>query len=149
MRREPTEPESVYLVRLVVSALFEFLRLLDKGTTDPDIKELLGSLSDEGKADLRRVRSLGHLRPHYERIRNGTLRYPWPSDETLAAALASLDQQEGALEAVQRSMASIRATFADDVLVQWLVEDPEGDKTDTLLKSELEELISGLADHRG
>jgi hypothetical protein len=147
MRREPTESENVYLIRMVVSSLFEFLRLLDKGSADPAVMALLNGLDEEGAEDLRQVRALSHLRSHYERIRNGTLHYPWPSDPGLASALRALSDEEEGVEAVEDSMASIRATFADAVLVQLLIADPEAESSEEERRTDLEDLIRGLVGH--
>jgi hypothetical protein len=145
LRRPPTESDSTYLARLVVASLFELQRLLGKGESEPDIAALLGRLGADGKEDLRTVRQLGHLRPHYERIRNGSLHYPWPREESVGRALRALVDRRGAIEAVEESMASIRAIFADDVLTQLWVEDPEAEGSEDELRAELEELVRGLS----
>lgn len=146
LRRPPTESETSYLIRLVVSSLFELQRLLGKGESVPEVRALLDQLDNDGRNDLRTLRRLGHLRPDYERIRNGTLHYPWPQEESVELALRALADRQGAIEAVEDSMASIRATFADDVLVQLWVKAPEADATEDEVRTEVEALVRGLAD---
>ena len=77
---------------------------------------------------------LGHLRPRLERIRNSTSHYPWPGEDDLVEALASAANQEGAYEVQMSPMASIRASFADDVLMRSFGED----------EGSLRDLVGGL-----
>lgn len=147
MRREPTPSEGVYLIRLLAAAVFELMRLVDKGWGNPEVRPLLEGLDEDGRRDLALLRSGGHLRRHYERIRNGTLHYPWPGDGALIAALRALADEEGIVEAAEESTASVRAVFTDTVLTQLLVDDPEADVSDGEREEELSVLIKGLIEH--
>ena len=48
MRCEGAPADNVYLVRLVASAVFELVRLLDNGRKDREIQTLLGPLARFG-----------------------------------------------------------------------------------------------------
>jgi len=125
LRRDPTPAEDVYFIRLIASAAFEFLRLFDKGRQHPRVNALLHHLGPHGDDCLATINRLGALRPRLKHIRDSTAHYPWPTSAHLREALAALADQQGALEADMASMASIRADFSDQVLVQWLAEDSE------------------------
>ncbi len=118
LRREGTPSENSYLIRLVASSVFELCRLIDKGRTHESVRTLLEKLGTAGLDDLRRFTGLTRLRPNLERIRNLTSHYPWPDETTLVDALTALADDRGDFEMSPRSMASLRANFADDVLIQ-------------------------------
>lgn len=127
MRREATAAERVYLVRLVSSAIFELGRLIDKGRREPPISDLLDRLSKDGKADLQGFLSFGRLRAALRRVRDTTSHYPWPNEMQLIKHLGELADWEGDFVGHPSSIASIRAGFADTVLLQFFVgEEAEG-----------------------
>lgn len=136
LRREGTPGENPYLIRLVASTVFELCRLLDKGKNHRPVKDLLDHLGSDGISDLHHFMTLAHLRPRLEHIRNLTSHYPWPDEPVLVDAMREVVDIESGFEADDDSMASIRASFADDVLIQTL-----GDNED-----EIRRLVIGLAD---
>lgn len=136
LRREGTPSENAYLIRLVAFTVFELCRLIDKGKKNDSIGRLFDQLDNAGLNDLHRFNDLGHLRPQLEHVRNLTSHYPWPDEATLVDALTDLADESGDFEADRSSMASIRANFADEVLVRTF-----GDN-----EADLRSLIEGLAD---
>lgn len=142
--RELTPGENAYLLRSSASHVWELLQLLAAAEKIEAVKDFLAALPKPAQDHLDTLRALlagtgpAELRETLVLTRNKSWHYPLPSDKELRRALRELSPYRGVLEAGEK-MPSIRAIFADDVMVQFATKFARD-------REELGRVLSGLAD---
>lgn len=79
-------------------------------------------------------------------MRDTTSHYPWPTEERLRRYLEDLADWEGDFVAHPSSVGSIRATFADTVLLQALVDEGGEAINDEESKELLKDMVQGVTE---
>jgi hypothetical protein len=115
--------ENVYGSRLVGAQVWEVLRLLREGGTDPDVAAFIDTLSQDAKTELAESLAVfddparAPFKAALARARDHVAHYPEPGRKELRHALAALADQEGEMHVGQR-LGDFRGLWADDVAVQ-------------------------------